>query len=290
MKQYLELTKSGIIVFVVLSGLAGYAISLPLGQRVDLWPLSLLLIGLYLLSAGSFSLNQAQEWRVDRLMPRTSQRPVASGQFAPWQAYAIGFIFCPLGLLSLNAVSGAAAIIGLITLVLYNGFYTLHWKKRFPFAAVPGALPGAMPITIGYAVNSEKIFSPGSVYLFLVMFLWQMPHFWCLALRYKEDYKKGGVPVLPLEVGTSNTLYHIGLYTIAYVGLAIAAPMFVKTHILYLLIMLPFALKLIVEYIRFSRADVEKSWFPFFMWVNFSLLAFILVPVFDKWLLYWVVT
>ena len=118
------------------------------------------------------------------------------------------------------------------------------------------------------------------------MFLWQMPHFWSLAVRYKDDYTKGGFPVLPARIGVERTLYHVGLYTFAYIGVAIAAPWFVNTHVLYLIVILPLALKVLWEFFAYYRAHGTRSWLPFFLWVNLSMLAFVCVPVFDKWLLY----
>jgi protoheme IX farnesyltransferase len=285
-KAYVKLTKLGIGLFVMITGLAGYAASLPLGQGLDLLEPVLLLMGLYFLSGGSFAINQAQEWRADAQMPRTASRPVPSGAISVWQAYLLGILFCVGGLGALLLLSPLAAGLGLLTVVLYNGIYTLYWKKKWAFGAVPGAIPGAMPVVIGYSANSQHIFSPDSVYLFLILFLWQMPHFWSLAVRYKDDYEKGGFPVLPARIGVERTLYHVGLYTFTYIGVALAAPWFVNTHVLYLLVVLPLAIKVLWEF--FSYYSGKKTWLPFFLWVNLSMLAFICVPVFDRWFRYFI--
>ena len=113
---------------------------------------------------------------------------------APWQAYTLGVCFCIAGLCLLYLIGPYPSGLALLTTVLYNVVYTLWWKRRMAFGAVPGAIPGAMPVVIGYSVNTTHIFDPACVYLFLVMFLWQMPHFWALAIRYREDYSSGGVP------------------------------------------------------------------------------------------------
>lgn len=285
-KTYCKLTKLGIGLFVVIGGLAGYAVSFPVGQSLEIFNPLMLVVGLYLLSSGSFAINQAQEWRLDTKMSRTSVRPIPQGDITLWQAYLIGVLFCLTGIFALYLVSELAAELGLLTVVLYNGLYTLYWKKKWAFGAVPGAIPGAMPVVIGYAANSNDIFSPQSIYLFLIMFLWQMPHFWALAVRYKNDYEQGGFPVLPLKIGVERTLYHIGLYTFAYVGVAIAAPWFVTTHVLYVLLIVPLSLKVIYEFFRYFHSEQQKKWLPFFLWVNLSMLAFICVPVFDKWFFY----
>lgn len=286
MRSFFKLTKFGIAAFVVITGLAGYAASLPLGHELDLLEPLLLLFGLYWVSSGSFALNQAQEWRLDVKMERTAKRPIPSGLISVWQAATLGVVMCVAGLAALYMLKPITGMLALLTIILYNGLYTLFWKKKWSFAAVPGALPGAMPVLIGYSVHSSTIWTSESIYLFLIMFLWQMPHFWALAVRYKDDYAKGGFPVLPLKIGESRTLYHIGLYTFAYVGVALSAPLFVSTHILYLLLVIPLSLKVLWEFFRYYHSEKHKRWLPFFLWVNFSMLAFVCAPVADRWMLY----
>lgn len=284
-KTYSVLTKSGIILFALVSALAGYAVSFRLGQDFDLMAPLFLLVGLYFVSAGAFALNQAQEWKIDARMGRTKNRPIPLGVIQPWQAYFLGTVFCLFGLAILYALGPWPAGLALLTVVLYNIIYTLFWKQRWAFGAVPGAVPGAMPVVIGYSANAS-IFEPQCAYLFLVLFLWQMPHFWCLAIRFRDDYQDGGVPVLPVRLGITRTLYHIGLYVFAYVGVALSAPWFLNTHALYLILVLPISLKVLWEFFKYFDHEAKKSWLPFFLWTNFSLIIYLAVPVMDKWLLW----
>ena len=167
-KLYSDLTKFGIVVFVLISGLAGYATGFQIEHSFDWHHLLGTLLGLYLLSSGSLALNQTQEYKLDRLMPRTAKRPVAAGKIQPAAAgvLAIGLILA--GLQQLYEVSSTAAVVGLVSVILYNGVYTLWWKPKWIFAAVPGAIPGALPVTIGYAAANPDIFNPDSIYLFLM--------------------------------------------------------------------------------------------------------------------------
>lgn len=142
-----------------------------------------------------------------------------------------------------------------------------------------------MPVVIGYSVNDSHLFSPDCIYLFLIMFLWQMPHFWSLALRYKEDYAKGGFPVLPARKGASVTLYQIGLYTFIYVALALASPLFLKGNMAYVFLVVPISLKVLWEFVKYFRSQDPAKWLPFFLWTNMSMLAYLGAPVLDKWLL-----
>lgn len=288
MRMFLDLTKSGIVGFVLVSGLAGYALSMPPYMAWDVPHLLLTLLSLYFFSAGSFALNQAQEWKIDRAMPRTQRRPIPSGQVSVYQASILGFGFVFLGTVAGLLVNTWVAGLGFLTVVLYNVLYTLYWKKKWAFGAVPGAIPGAMPVVIGYAANETNLARPEVVYAFLIMFLWQMPHFWSLAIKFKEDYRLGGIPVLPTKIGTDATLYHMGLYMFAYVGLALASPWFTSAYFVYLLVVVPFALKVLFEFFKYYKARAQARWLPFFLWTNFSVLIFLIAPVIDKWHRYFI--
>ena len=257
--------------------------SFQLGRSFDFSEVTLLLIGLYCVCAGSFALNQAQEWKSDSKMERTASRPIPKGLVTPFQASVFAVLFLIAGLSILWLIKPLTAGLTLLTVVLYNGVYTMVWKPRWIFGAVPGAIPGAMPVTIGYSVNSDAIFSAESLYLFLILFLWQMPHFWCLAIRYREDYGKGGFPVLPLKLGVPAALYHIGLYVFVYVGVAMASPWFLKANVLYVLLVVPIAAKVLWEFAKYYRGGGETQWLRFFLWTNLSMLVFLGVAVFDKW-------
>ena len=282
MRSYLALTKLSVVVFVLLSAMSGYTLSFPSDSDFQMFHFFGFLFGLYLVSSGSFTLNQAQEWRQDAVMERTKARPIPSGKFQPWQAWFVGSIFIAVGSILLYFIEPLSAYLSLATVFMYNGLYTLFWKRHWAFGAIPGAIPGAMPAVIGYSAHTSDLLTSECVYLFLIMFLWQMPHFWCLAIRYKEDYRKGGFPVLSTVLGVDKTLFHIGLYIFAYTGVALASPWFLETHIFYILLVIPFALKVIWEFFKYYQQEAKGNWIRFFLWVNFSLLVFMGVPVFDR--------
>ena len=166
---------------------------------------------------------------------------------------------------------------------MYNGLYTLYWKKNWAFATVPGAVPGALPGVLGFSVVNDNILAPACIYIFLVMFIWQMPHFWSLAIKYADDYAKGNFPVLPAMIGSGRTKYHISFYVWAYVLLAIMSPFFVEYSYAYFILVLPFALLEVWLFLKYFKSDNEKAWLPFFLITNFSMLAFMVAPLIDKW-------
>lgn len=269
--------------FVLVSGLAGYFLAWPPYEPLDVAHLLLTMCALYFFSAGSFALNQAQEAKLDSEMPRTQKRPIPSGRVSIFQATFLGFAFVALGTICGLLVNVNVAYLGVATVVLYNVLYTLYWKKKWAFGAVPGAIPGAMPVLIGYAANSDNLFTSEIIYAFVVLFLWQMPHYWSLAIKFKDDYKMGGIPVLPVIVGTEATLFHMGLYMFAYVAVVLAAPWLTSTNYLYIFLVIPFTVKIMIEFFRYYRSGGKERWLSFFLWTNFSVLVFLIAPVIDKW-------
>lgn len=283
MKLFSDLTKFGITIFVVLTAIAGYATGYEVETTFDVFHLLKMIGGIFLLSSGSLALNQVQEYKLDAQMPRTAKRPVASGKIKPMAAGILAISFLLSGLYLLFLTSPLSCLIGALTVILYNGIYTYYWKPKWIYAAVPGAIPGALPVTIGYSAINHDIFSSESVYLFLILFLWQMPHFWALAIKYKDDYKQGGVPTLPVALGLERTLYQMGMYNLAYIGCAIISPVFYKTSWFYILLVVPMSMKLIFEFRSFARSKGEKGWLKYFIWINISVLVYLVVPVLDKW-------
>ncbi len=286
--DYLRLTKWRISLFALISAWAGYSLALKLETAPVFFsvsfPLLYLMVGLYFVMSGSFAINQVYEWRLDSLMNRTKNRPIPSGRMTTLQAFSLGIVQTIFGLLILLALNPLSALLALLAFLLYNICYTIFWKKTLSFAAVLGALPGALPVMIGYSVVSSSIFSLESLYLFLILFLWQMPHFWSLALHYKKDYQLASVPVLPLRLGDSKTIYYIGIYLLSYLGLVLISPLLFPMNFIYALVIIPICIKLFLEFVKFSK---KLGKIKFFIWLNGSILIFLWAPVWDFWIYSW---
>lgn len=281
----LKFTKSGIVFFSYICALMGYFLGWLPGQSFVLSDFLLFSLGLVLLAAGSCGFNQVQEAETDLRMQRTCHRPIPSGDMAWITGFCLSLLLIIVGLFALFLLKPLVASLGLLTLILYNGAYTLWWKPYMTFGAVLGAIPGAMPVVIGYFASRDlQAVGPECFYLFLILFLWQMPHFWSLAIRYKEDYKKAGIPVLPAQLGRERTLYHIGLYVFTYISVALASPWFVNAHFFYMLLVIPFSGLVLYEFFRFAKQSGKNGWLRFFLWINASLFVFLIVPVIDKWI------
>ncbi len=169
-KTFSQLTKFGIVIFVLLAGVAGYATGFFIESTFDYKHLLTFIGGLYFLSSGSLALNQVQEWKLDQKMNRTKNRPIASGKLKPMAGGILAFAMLFAGVNLLFSLSTAAGLVAVVSVIMYNVLYTLWWKPNWIFAAVPGAIPGALPVTIGYAVNNPNIFTSESIYLFLIRY------------------------------------------------------------------------------------------------------------------------
>jgi protoheme IX farnesyltransferase len=193
--DYLELTKPRITMTVVMTALVGFV----MGTRgpVNFSRLGVALAGTALVAAGASALNMLWERRTDALMLRTRNRPVAAGRLRTVEALTFGLALTLAGLGVLQFGSGPlAALVALVTWASYLFAYT-PLKTRTSLSTIVGAFPGALPPVIGWTAARGQI-EPGAVVLFAILFLWQIPHFLAIAWIYREDYARGGLPMLPV--------------------------------------------------------------------------------------------
>jgi protoheme IX farnesyltransferase len=193
--DYVELSKPRITLMVTLTALVGYV----LGARGPLSGphLAATLFGIALVAAGASALNMLLERRTDALMLRTRARPLPSGRLRPTEALASGLALTSTGLCALAWLAGPlAALVALVTWASYLFLYT-PLKPRTSFSTVVGAFPGALPPVIGWAAARGTL-EPGAFVLFAILFLWQIPHFLAIAWIYRDDYARGGLPMLPV--------------------------------------------------------------------------------------------
>src|ERR1035437_7142925 len=153
-----------------------------------------LAIGVFILASGSSALNEVQERKYDSKMSRTRHRPVASGEMSPLTGLLIS-VFCIIsGILILYLSFGTVpALLGLFNIGWYNLLYT-NLKRITPYAVVPGSLVGAVPVLIGWTAAGGFLFASTIVFIAFFLFIWQIPHFWLLMLKYGNEYEQAGFP------------------------------------------------------------------------------------------------
>ena len=281
---YAELSKFGIVLLVLVSAGAGFMLRAPLGPEFP-WSQGLLVLaGVMLLSCGASALNQVQERGRDGLMARTAGRPLPSGRLSHAQGLAFSVVTIVAGAVVLwLGVGPMAGILGLIASGFYNGVYTPWLKPNSPFAAVPGAIPGAIPPVIGWVAGGGHLTDAGAVILFGILFLWQMPHFWALALRYRADYAAGGFPMVSERVGVEGTARLIQLYALGLTAWALAAPTFGVGGPAALVAAAALGGRLIWLAAKFARRpDDQRGWLSLFLFSNFFLLLLFLVMIGER--------
>lgn len=211
---FLELTKPRIVLLVVITAGAGFL----MGARGSAHPTTLLatLLGTALVAGAASVLNMVWERDRDALMRRTRRRPLPTGRVSPREAAAFGVALGAAGTLVLLALANAtAAAVAVATLALYAWVYT-PLKPLTTLNTGVGAIPGALPPVIGWAAATGTLSIEGWT-LFLIVFLWQFPHFLAIAWVHREDYARGGMKMLPCldpdgrMTGRQSTLHALAL-------------------------------------------------------------------------------
>ncbi|MGC4078279.1 MAG: heme o synthase [Rubrivivax sp.] len=210
--QFVQLTKPRVVQLVVFCALIGMLLAQP--GWPDLPRVLAATLGIWLVAGAAGAFNCLVERELDRRMARTAWRPSARGELAPGETLVFAAVLCALGCVILLAwVNALTALLTLATFVGYAIVYTVVLKPRTPQNIVIGGAAGAMPPVLGWAAMTGEIGAP-ALALFLVIFLWTPPHFWALALYRVEDYRRAGLPMLPVTHGSAYTRLQILLYTI----------------------------------------------------------------------------
>jgi protoheme IX farnesyltransferase len=185
------------------------------------WLVVATLIGGTLSAAGANTLNSYLDRDIDQVMRRTRHRPLARHEVPPQNALVLGVALGLAGLVWLGLTTNwLAASISTAALLFYVFVYTVALKRRSAQNIVIGGAAGAAPALVGWAAVTGTLGVPAWA-LFLIVFYWTPPHFWALALRYRDDYARAGVPMLPVVAGTLATTRRMLLYTVLVVGVSL---------------------------------------------------------------------
>ena len=213
-RQFNALTKPRVIQLIVFCALIGMVLAVP---GVPSWPeVQLALwacLGIWFVAGAAAAFNCLVEKGIDSRMKRTAWRPTAKGELSDSETLLFSTLMCAVGSLILYVwVNPLTMWLTFATFVGYAVIYTVVLKPLTPQNIVIGGASGAMPPVLGWAAMVGEV-SPESLILFLIIFLWTPPHFWALALYRVEDYRKAGLPMLPVTHGNEFTRLQILLYT-----------------------------------------------------------------------------
>jgi protoheme IX farnesyltransferase len=214
LRQFYALTKPRVILLIVFCALIGMVLAVP---GLPTWPqvalAAIACLGVFLVAGAAAAFNCIVEKGIDAKMKRTAWRPTARGELSDTQTLIFSAVLCGAGSTILYFwVNPLTMWLTFATFVGYAVVYTVILKPLTPQNIVIGGASGAMPPVLGWAAMTGDV-GPEAAILFLIIFLWTPPHFWALALYRVEDYRKSGLPMLPVTHGSEFTRLQILLYT-----------------------------------------------------------------------------
>ena len=277
--DFLELTKPRITMLVLITTAVGYAVAW--SGRFDPIAFAALILGTALVSGGASALNQYFEREYDGRMLRTRSRPLPSGRLLPFEALLFGSVVAGSGLVLLVAAGWLTFLLGAAALASYVFAYT-PLKRVTSLCTVVGAVPGAIPPMMGWAAARGGL-GAGAWALFGVLFLWQLPHFLAIGWMYRDDYARGGFPMLTVtdadgrSTGRQMVLYCAALLPVTLVAgsLSSAGPIYLGGALLLGGAFLAFAL-------AFARAKSLPAARWLFLASVLYLPALLGLMVFDR--------
>jgi protoheme IX farnesyltransferase len=286
-RDFLALTKPGVMRLVVFTGLCGM-LAAPIAVNPVIGFTAILCIALG--AGAAAALNQWYEADIDALMKRTAGRPLPAGRMDRPAALHFGVGLGVFSVLLMGlAVNLLAASILAVSILFYVLVYTVWLKRRTPQNIVIGGAAGAFPPLIGWVAATGRV-EALPVLLFAIVFLWTPPHFWALSMFVRPDYAKAGVPMMPVVAGNRATRLQVLLYTLPMAAAAIAPwPLGLSGSVYGIAAtLLSAAFLLLAVQVSVSREEdpakmkAERRLFAFSIGYLFALFA---VLVLDRWLL-----
>lgn len=234
MKKLLSLTKPGIIMGNIITVSGGYFLGAQGNPNFLVFLFTL--IGMSFVMACGCVLNNYIDRDIDQLMERTKKRPSAQGLIPPKIIFIYAAFLGILGLLTLEEfTNNLTTIIALIGLIFYVGFYTLWLKRTSVYGTIIGGIAGAVPPVVGYCAATNFI-DAGAISVFCILFLWQIPHSFAIAIYRKNDYENADIPVLPIAKGIAYTKVNMLIYIAIFIFAAIMPSVLGYTGVPYFIV------------------------------------------------------
>jgi protoheme IX farnesyltransferase len=232
-QQFYQLTKPRVVQLIVFCAVIGMFLAVP---GLPDWRVALAATaGIWLVAGAAAAFNCLVEQHIDARMQRTKWRATARGELTTVQTLLFSGVLCAAGMWVLHEwVNPLTMWLTFGTFVGYAVIYTVILKPLTPQNIVIGGASGAMPPVLGWAAVRGDV-GPEALILFLIIFLWTPPHFWALALYRAEDYRKSGLPMLPVTHGAEFTRLHVFLYTLVLLAATLLPFVYGMSSWLYLL-------------------------------------------------------
>jgi protoheme IX farnesyltransferase len=275
--KYLRLSKLRIVELLLITTVPSMVVSIYGFPPLDL--IIYTLLGGTLLAVSANVLNQIFEVETDRLMERTANRPLVTGEITKNSAYVYSIFLGVSGFLILyTQTTELAALIALSANIFYSFIYTLFLKPRTNQNIVIGGAAGAAPVLIGWSATGTNL-ENGSWLLFLLVFLWTPAHFWALSIDKLNDYKDANFPMLPTQESYKRTSIFIGIYSCATVLTSLLLAPILQLGIVYLLLALIFGIYLMYKSYQLYQKKIKAI--SYFVFSNTYLAVIFLSMVAD---------
>lgn len=256
-RAYYQLTKPGIIYGNLLTAAAGFLLAAK--WYIDFKLFLATLVGTALVIASACVYNNYIDRNVDKKMARTAKRALVSGAIPPRAALLYATVLGLIGFLLLGLYTNAlVVIVGLVAFVDYVVLYGIT-KRRSVHGTLVGSIAGAAPITAGYVAVTDH-FNGGALILFLILALWQMPHFYAIAMYRYDDYKAADIPVLPVIYGARAAKRYMFGYILAFIVAVSALTVFGYAGYSYLVVMVLIGLVWLWLALQAFRTKDDKQW------------------------------
>jgi len=271
--ELVELAKPGIVGLTLVAALTGiYFGNHGVMPHWDLIFWTFLTLGLA--TAGSCMLNNYYDRDIDRLMCRTRSRALAAGLISERVVlYTALLLTVPALVLMARVVNPLTAVVTAVGVVGYVGVYTMWMKRSTPWANQFGGIAGAVPPMVGYAAVTGELGAPAWI-LFAIMVVWQQPHALSLALKYRGDYARAKVPVIPVACGVQATKVRIAVYALVLMPVAMLPYAFNMSGIWYLGISILLSSMFLFMAVRFLRSDRDYDMRVFAFSIVYLILLF----------------
>lgn len=282
-RDYYELTKPNVVLLMLLTSVIGMFMAVP--GMVDWDVLILGNLGIALCAGAAAAVNHLVDRRIDAVMARTNNRPVATGKIptinASLFAMTLGITGMAILIIFINQLT---AWLTLASLLGYAVIYTLFLKHATPQNIVIGGLAGAMPPLLGWTAVTNEVGGHGLL-LVMIIFAWTPPHFWALAIHRKDEYAKVDVPMLPVTHGDKYTRLHIMFYTIIMFAVTLLPFATRMSGWIYLLGAVVLGAGFIYWAIILMIGKSEKAPMQTFAYSIIYLMALFLIMLVDHWVL-----
>lgn len=280
-RAYYSLTKPGVLYGNVLTSVAGFLLAASFFRHFSFGLFVATIAGTTLVIASACVLNNVLDRDIDQLMERTRQRAVASGDIAPVPATLFSIVLGVLGMIILfRWVNGLVVAIGLVGFVVYVWLYGALSKRRSIHGTLVGSISGAMPIVAGYCAVADRL-DIAAVLLFLILFFWQFPEFFSIAIYRREEYKAADVPVITVVKGVDYTVRQIQGYTVAFVVATLLLFSFSYVGYVYFIVMAVAGGWWLNLAIKGHRVEDKDAWARrmFHMSLNILLLLCLMLSI-----------